>query len=336
MSTFDQSQNFLVNCLREAEDSNNLFQRYQELSRVFNQNVHPKITSMSISEDGIFLTDHGPDHIRQVISKADQLAFQARDKLNNYETFLLLVAIHLHDIGNALGRVGHEQKAREIWDLVYGPLAFDELDRDKAEQIASVHGGTFEGSKDTIRSLDRETTWNNHDIRPQYLAAILKLADEMAEDRHRANDIAIKLNRIKKGSEIHHFYAYGLHSIKCEARACTMNMSYAYKKEYFERKFGSGTHEIDLLDEIFARSLKMYSEALYCSRYFRNSIRIDRVSVVVEIFGDRGRLIRRIPYVIEPIDYEEHGGASIYDRVPSLSNYEGKGPLTPALLASLI
>ncbi len=108
-----------------------------------------------------------------------------------------------------------------------------------------------------------------------------------------------------------------------------MNMSYAYKKEYFERKFGSGTHEIDLLDEIFARSLKMYSEALYCSRYFRNSIRIDRVSVVVEIFGDRSRLIRRIPYVIEPIDYEEHGGASIYDRVPSLSNYEGRVPLRP-------
>src|SRR5262245_60734779 len=111
---------------------------YRQLKELFENKIHPEVTAAAIATDGVFLTDHGPKHIAQVILRASRLVEQSTSKLTDYELFLLLFAIHLHDVGNALGRKDHEKNADEILKLIYGPLGMDQLDSFLAEQIARV------------------------------------------------------------------------------------------------------------------------------------------------------------------------------------------------------
>jgi hypothetical protein len=78
--------------------------RYQSVAEYLNNNVHPLVTMSANAIDGGFLTDHGPDHIKTVILRASQLVAAADCELTPYEIYLLITAIHLHDVGNLFGR----------------------------------------------------------------------------------------------------------------------------------------------------------------------------------------------------------------------------------------
>ena len=66
-----------------------------------------------------FLTDHGPQHIETVISRASDLIRARSCDLSSYEVFLLLAAIHLHDVGNIHGRTGHQYTAIDVRRLAW-------------------------------------------------------------------------------------------------------------------------------------------------------------------------------------------------------------------------
>ena len=80
--------------------------------------VHPDVTKGAIAADGGFLTDHGPEHIRKVIARAGEMLDGTSCTLTVYEAYLLLMAIHFHDVGNAFGRKKHEEAARRVMDWV--------------------------------------------------------------------------------------------------------------------------------------------------------------------------------------------------------------------------
>src|SRR5436309_14223757 len=60
--------------------------------------VHPQIEKMALAADGGFLTDHGSEHISTVIDRASFM-LGPKPPLSSYETYILLAAIHLHDVG---------------------------------------------------------------------------------------------------------------------------------------------------------------------------------------------------------------------------------------------
>lgn len=57
----------------------------------------------------VFLNDHGPNHVAKVIDQAGNILKYFSQELSPFETFILLCAIQIHDIGNVLGRAGHEK-----------------------------------------------------------------------------------------------------------------------------------------------------------------------------------------------------------------------------------
>ena len=82
-----------------------LVENYKYIEDYMNEHCHPNATvGAAVNDDGL-LTDHGPDHVRMVTQNAKQLIGDlSLRKLNGYEIYLLLLAIHFHDVGNCLGR----------------------------------------------------------------------------------------------------------------------------------------------------------------------------------------------------------------------------------------
>ena len=74
-----------------------------------------KIQELFSSNPVIFLNDHGPGHMEKVIERANDIVSHFKtDPPSEFEAFLLLSAIQIHDIGNILGRAAHEKKLVEI------------------------------------------------------------------------------------------------------------------------------------------------------------------------------------------------------------------------------
>lgn len=308
-----------------------LFQKYRDLAAALAP-VHEEVMSGASATDGGWLTDHGLRHIDKVGSVAADISKQMDAELTPYETFLLLLAIQIHDMGNILGRANHENRINEVWQKVIGPLGFDSLDKTMAIQIASTHGGEFEGSKSTLRGVEAKTKYKNHQIRPRLLAAILKLADELAEEVDRASIAKLELRSIPKESTIFHIYARGLHTTDIEAETGTIGLGFGFSSDLFGSKHGKGESEVFLLEEIYERTLKTWSEAIYCSKHLPNLL-LTTVDVDIRIFDPSSSLeVYRIKYRLEDSGYPSVSSGNIYDVCPDLADFGGKGRLTPETL----
>lgn len=325
--------NELEKNLQSASDD--LFKRYEALASRLAP-IHQEVVAGASATDGGWLTDHGPKHIEKVGAEAAKIIRQMDSELVPYEIFLLLLAIQVHDIANISGRANHENRIDEVWSRVFGPLGFDQLDKSIAIQIAATHGGTFEGTKSTLRAVEKKTKYKNTEIRPRLLAAILKLADELAEEVDRASIAQLELGALPKESQIYHIYSSGLHTACVEASAGTIELGLSFSSKYFERKYGKGKGEVFLLDEIYERTLKTWSEAIYCSRFLPNLL-LTTVDVDIRIFDDATNLEAfRIRYRLEDTGYPTVAAGKIYDVCPELADYKGKGRLTPETLKATL
>src|SRR5260221_6879038 len=72
-------------------------ERYRLIEAFLAKEVHQYLSTLAALTDGVFLNDHGVDHIATVIQRASRLAAADGCDLRPYEVYLLLVAIHVHD-----------------------------------------------------------------------------------------------------------------------------------------------------------------------------------------------------------------------------------------------
>lgn len=175
---------------------------YSNMANYLISHAHSAVNIGALLKDGDLLTDHGPEHIKTVIQRASQLVASKRCELSAYEVFILLAAIHFHDVGNMLGRKGHEVNSRQI-QAELGPETFtDNVERVVVYRIAQAHGGQ---PKDKLERLPPLEPVLGFQVRVQFLAAILKFADELADDSFRASTLPWK--EIPKKNQIYHRFA---------------------------------------------------------------------------------------------------------------------------------
>jgi len=270
----------------------------------------------------ILLNKHGKEHVESVISRASDLAnciIDKKNKLTPFEIFILLCAIQIHDIGNMYGRDDHttsfksefEKYAKEsfISSSVLIKCIFN---------TAEVHGGKISGNKDTIEAagLRYKTTVLKRDIRQRLLAAILRFADELADDYTRALDIDI--SKIPEYSKIYHAYSSSLHSVKIEKEekenACFVKLCYfmsiqqafcKYKKIIKESDGNYISISLPLIREIIERTKKMEYERRYCSRHFLPYIILKHIMVEIEIDLGGFEGTEKIVYTLEETGYPD-------------------------------
>ncbi|MPM08895.1 hypothetical protein SDC9_55211 [bioreactor metagenome] len=273
---------------------------------VTKQAIYHEIQEKKELENVIWLNDHGPDHIAAVVERASQLLDNGKEDTSNFmyslnarEVFLLLNAIQVHDVGNFFGRVGHEEKVLEAVNNGLTPILFDSTEAKYIYDIAHVHGGkvTYKNGssdKNTIKKIKQHITSDGYDVRLQLLAAILRFADELADEKKRADILSLNNGSLTKGSEVFHAFSACLDSVKVDHSKLIIEVHFKIPKKYATRKFGKLISEnginkvVDcyLIDEIYSRLLKMHQERIYCSKFWKSMIEIDRIWVEIEFYND--------------------------------------------------
>lgn len=263
--------------------------RYSFLSEEFYKKIDSYVVLSANSRDNMFLNDHGKEHIKKVIQKASELLISQRCDLEPYEAYILLMAIHIHDIGNILGREGHEYNSIEVISEYKEIAGMDRLEWDCIFEVAEAHGGN---PKDKISELVDEKILDLN-IRKRLLASILKFADELADDRSRSARFLLQkkngegFSLIPEQSEIFHKYSYCLHTVDIDLANKSVMLKFDIEEDDLLRTFkkpkDGGFIETYLLDEIYQRTYKTHLERTYCSRFFRDYISVDIIQVRITI-----------------------------------------------------
>jgi len=326
----------------ELEQSEpDLFKKYDALKDSLAP-IHESVVQGASLADGGLLTGHGPAHIARVGEVASSIVDQCPEELSDYEKFILLVAIQIHDIANIKGREEHEKRIPAVWKKVIGELAFDAFDKSLAEQIASAHGGKIGNDKNTVGLLEPDGPWNNQHVRPRFLAALLRVSDELAEDPDRSARTLMALDQVPKENEIFHVYAGGLHSIAPEISSSSVRLSFAFSEDLFFKPLGKGDKENFLLDEIYGRAVKTWLECIYCSRFFPG-FELKKIHVEILIFekpnnGDDHISQRKehIRFYLEDDGYPRLSDAQVFELSKDIGDFRGGGPLTAQRLIELL
>lgn len=236
----------------------------------------------------VWLNDHGLNHIDTVVKRASQMLDSSDLVLTPREVYCLLSAIQIHDLGNFYGRTGHEKKIMDIVNEGRNHIGSDQIERKHILQIAEVHGGKVPktGSKDTISQLKRESPVLDDIIRIRLVASILRFADELADDRQRADIELLNEGRIPNSSEVFHAYSACLNSVLINHDSETIELHFDINKKYLEKKFGKNNEKVFLIEEIYERVLKMHQERVYCSRYWKSHLFLENILVIINFYSD--------------------------------------------------
>ena len=102
----------------------NFSQLYLETEKYLNEKLHSQVVSGAAANGSGYLTEHGPRHVGMVIQRASLLLGKNISRLSGYETFLLLLAIHFHDVGKAFSIVVDEIIEKRVKNVLVDVSTF--------------------------------------------------------------------------------------------------------------------------------------------------------------------------------------------------------------------
>ena len=277
------------------------YRRFQQLDAYLNDNVHPSVNQGAAAKGDGWLTDHGMRHITTVIRRASTLVADGESVfLTPYEAFILLAAIHFHDVGNVFGRDKHEKKiAMLMQELDENLIGSDGMEKRMIRDIAMAHGGygdTDGHDKDTIGQLSWENLSGGSEPRVQLLAAVLRFADELADDYTRTSRFLID-SKLVCESEVYHLYADRLRKVTIRTEDRKVSLQFELDVTHVTTKYWKGSRKVYLYDEIVERSLKMHREHVYCLRFMQPYVQIETIDVSITITTENYMtVIKKIAY----------------------------------------
>lgn len=307
---------------------------YAELYLTFKErfitDIHPEIKSrmIEIEKDGYF-NDHGVEHINMVIERCSRIIVNHKPKftLDNvegyitpYELFILLMSIQLHDAGHLIvKRKDHAKAAKELLAKMDRDSNLSAAEKTWIGNIAQAHGG----KDDPIGKLENKTRLSGQEIRPQFLASLLRLGDELAEDETRASNFLLSEDLIEsKTSIIFHVYSASLNDIHPEGNEISLQfyLTDKYLNKRFPVKKDDKEIEKMIIDEIYDRTIKTHLEALYCARFLPADCRFTKVKVKIHLLAEKnhGDILPPIGYELVEIGYPTNNISSIFDMCESL------------------
>lgn len=275
------------------------------------ENAEQKIQDLLSRDPIIFLNNHGREHIDMVHQRAFEIIKHFfGQSLSEFEVFILVCAIEIHDIGNILGRANHEKELGRIFDDNCKLIIPDSAERRIIKTIAMAHGGkSIQGTKDTISSLNKVDLIFEERIRTQLLASIVRFADELADDFTRASRGALDLGIIGVNSKIYQDYSRVLHTVLIEEdddqNDHKVHLVFELEISDLTEVYDYGKAKKYLLDEIYDRTLKMERERRYCLKFLNHSVIINKIMVEINIYNSLGQKYDSITYTLEDHLYPE-------------------------------
>jgi len=309
--------------------------RYGDIKDWISSNVYDEVKAAALfaeiaaKKEPIYLNNHGKEHVESVISRATEF-IKDSCQIDAYQIYILLVAILIHDAGNIYGRNNHESMCVKLMNGI-GNLAGEEsAEKRIILQVAQAHGGYVDGSKDTLDLLEPSVDLYGRTICQPLLAAIVRFADELADDSSRASRFMLK-EKLLGESEIFHAYSDSLKSVRIDDGV--IRLQYELTRELIKNRLRGGGKKKYLIDEIFSRVARMHMECRYCTRYIRPHAKCpvaDKISVRIDMYEgyEADKMIKAIAdpiqFTIEEKGYPEIPKNGIYDLCPALKDINGK------------
>jgi len=298
---------------RHAEDGEAIWAKYVDLRTEVSAQILPWIQRNEPD-----LSDHGVDHIQNVVTNVTQLLGLPREHggesgwnmpagFTVHEMLLLLFGCLTHDIGNILGREKHNQAIAKAANLAGGGWAqLAHGDRLTIERIGRAHSGkASDGDKDTLGELAAQSAFfAKHQIRPVEVAAVLRFADELAEGPQRTSKALLALAmdqdappklRLSEGSRLYHLYA-SITEYNIDHAAGRILIDYDIDRASAEYGADTAARETmirDLLAMTFKRALKVNAERQYARHYSEALSRFRETSINLR-FNEAGRPIDQL------------------------------------------
>jgi hypothetical protein len=290
---------------------------YKEFKAAFDKQIHPEIKTkiLEIEKDGYY-NDHGIDHIKMVIDRVSKILTcvnatliksQEGFYISPYEVFILLLAIQLHDAGHLISsRDEHAKKGKELLAKFDAGNKLSTAEKMIIGNIARAHGG----KNDPIGNLETSFHLSHERVRPQLLAALLRLGDELAEDETRASKFLLDIDNLEQTSVIYHLYSASLNSIELSGNEISLifYVTDKYLIDTYPKKRAATIIQEYLINEIYSRAQKTFTESLYCSRFLPEESRFNKVKVKINLLTSLDQ-----DEITEPIGFElkEHGYPTI-------------------------
>lgn len=299
------------------------FEHYTSIKQRLADKYYSVTGAALAQEGGGRYTKHDIGHVDDVIETAGLMlglglegVVPAAKHLSAYECFVLLVAILLHDAGNAIRRKGHEKKAAEILREVGEAVGLSAIEHKMIASIAQAHGGEMEdGDKETITRIlsDPIPSIQGIEVHARRLAALLRLADELSENHTRADEVALESEATPHLSILANLYCRAINR-KIDFGGKSIHLEFTIDKSLLSRSFtipdkDLGTRDILFVDYIAERLEKCESERRYCNRFLSGFATYDRIRAKLVIMnGDH-----EIDTVV--VDLEEVGYPSVTKKV---------------------
>ena len=202
-----------------AEKAKEYISRYDLAKSILNKDILPWIRTTEPN-----LSDHGSDHIENVLNNAYKLIEPAikglllcdvtKDQPNfsHLDLYFLCQSILFHDVGNLFGRDNHNQTACKIINEKFSSI-FPRTGSHKKQRKIIISAGrahtgkNTEGRKDTLKDLEVHENFNGNKISLRDIATILRFADELAEGPQRTSSYLLQIGAFSEESTIYHQYA---------------------------------------------------------------------------------------------------------------------------------
>ena len=210
------------------------------------------------------LTDHSEKHIANVIENADKLLGKELKNVSGISLYCLGLMILFHDVGNINGREKHNKNIADVYNFVRNKESKFNRERSIIIQAGEADcGRSTDGSRDTLKDLDEIDHFDGERINLRDLAAILRLADELAEGPQRTSQYMLENRKYADASDIYHKYASVTHIFIDRDGG---RLSITYEIDYDTEKMQE-TDIISLLKFTFERILKIDEERRYNKHY---------------------------------------------------------------------
>jgi hypothetical protein len=279
-------------------------------------------------------TDHGPEHVERILCIFEKMLknnvwyldherdyddnpLKVAEALNIYELYALLCATLWHDAGNIFGRKEHEQQLKKIQERLDLFFVDDDI-MNHVLAIAKSHSG-----RDSITiNIESDENYRGEPLNLQFLAGILRLADELEEGESRVDRTYYQRDFAKVPADQKIFWEISLCIKRIEPKpneqTIDINAKLANEAACFTlypKKIGDNTQNIAFIDELIFRINKMNEERRYYMRFAAKYLSFKQIEFKLKI--DRSTFI----FVFD----DTHGAKEFWETLPNL-NPEGHVP----------
>jgi hypothetical protein len=272
-------------------------------------------------------TDHSHKHIKGILKKANDLCSHRIDPnndnhsdfLNIYEVYLLLMSIIFHDVAMIIEKREGHAEIQDILKLFDNVILLEE-EKEWIRKIVKCH--TSSADINIEIPFDEKLVSADYKIHPRFIAAMLRLADELDESKARANIIGLETGSIPKNQIIFHEISKAFDGISPSTISQSINIELSVRKSQLFRKYKKlqKTGQVIFVDEILDRIEKINNERKYCMSFTKYYIEYSSIELKLFIWNDKkDKLLKTIEYT-----FDDNKGVSAFvnDKFREIRRYK--------------